>query len=672
MSKSVTIINCIIISNLFSQILNACFERSVFVKKGINGFPDTMAYLREKVERYGESEKSFGVMYGFMFSEKNNVFAETSEGYKIKKLTYGECAKKAEQLATVLAASLDDVPKGEMVGLYMGNCAEWIESFWAILMCGYRPLLLNARLPDEVLENILSEYHVSAVVSEGEEFSVRTLDSNELFAAAVGERYTPSVWGEEVIFMSSGTTGDAKLCAYTAENFYYQINDSVGIVEKCPEIAEGYDGYIKLLALLPFYHVFGFIAMYMWFAFFSSTYVFLSDMKPATILMTIQKHKVSHIFAVPLVWETVYKEAVRKIRSRGDKTYAKFLKALKLSNKHPLLGKIIAGKAFEEIRDNMFGDSIRFLITGGSGIKPEILEFFNGVGYHLANGYGMTEVGITSVEMSSKRSVRNKGSIGYPMKNTEYSINEKGELLVRGRTMATRVMQSGNERATDFEEWFNTHDLAECIGGRYYLHGRRDDLVICENGENLNPEIVERAVFVKGVNRVCLFADENGAPTLLVSVIDCFSIEKLRKYYGEITEKLSENNLNGEIRNVYMTSDRLLFPEDFKLSRRKVAKRFAEGKYKIVDLKNGEAHIRHMLSELEKKVVECFAEALQTDAETISAEADFFTDLGGSSLNYFVLVDLLKTRCGADPAITERTDLLTVRDFCKYIEDHNK
>lgn len=640
--------------------------------KGMNGFPTVLAYIKDKMNRYRDADRDFATLYRFMFSERDNILAESPDGYKIKRTTYGESSDRIERVATSFSASLSDVPKGEMVGLYMSNSVRWIESFWALLMCGYRPLLMNARMTDDLLEKILAEYSVSAVVSDGKLFSVKTVTSSELFDYVGDEKYVPDVWGQEVIFMSSGTTGNVKLCAYTAENFYYQINDSVGIAETCPQIAKTYEGNIKLLALLPFYHVFGFIAIYMWFSFFSCTFVFLQDIKPQTLLMTIQRHKVTHIFAVPLVWETVYKEAVRKIRARGDKTYNKFRKALALSNKHPMLGNLVAGKAFREIRENMFGESIQFLISGGSSVRPEILEFFNGIGYHIVNGYGMTEIGITSVEMSMKRSVRNKCSIGYPMKCTEYSIGENGELMVRGKTMASRIMNGGNVTVTDFNEWFNTHDLATCEAGRYYLHGRRDDLVVCENGENLNPEIIEKSLYVKGINRICLFADGEGVPTLLVSVTDCFSIEKLRKYQDAILSKLIENHLNDEIKNVYVTTDKLLSSEDFKVSRKKVARRYAEGVYKIVDFKNAEAHMEHMLSELENKVVECFAEALQVDVSEIGVNDDFFTDLGGSSLNYFALVDILKSKCGVEPDITENPNLLTVKDFCKYIEEHSK
>ncbi len=637
-----------------------------------NGFPNAQAYVKDKLDRYGEEEKSFEVLFSYMFSERQLVIAETTDGYKIKKKTYGECADKIKTLASSFAKSLSDIPQGEIVGLYMSNSIEWIECFWSILMCGYCPLLMNLRMSDDILEKIIVDYNIKSIISDSKEFKTKTHFAKDLYLNDINEVYVPNEWGNEVLFMSSGTTENVKLCAYTAENFYYQICDSLGIIENCPQIIKSYEGELKLLALLPFYHVFGFIANYIWFSFFAKTFVFLADIRPQTLLMTIRKHQVTHIFAVPLVWETIYKEANRKIKARGDKTYSKFQKALKVSNNNRLVGKAVETAAFQEVRENLFGDSIRFLISGGSAIKPEILEFFNGIGYYMVNGYGMTEIGITSVEMSSAKRVRNLASIGSPMKCTEYKISDNGELMVRGKTMASRIIQNGEERTTDFEAFFNTHDLATEYDGRYYLHGRRDDLVICRNGENLNPEMIESAIFVKGINRLCLFADKDGSPTLIISIIDCFSSEKLRKLYDEVLEKLRENNLNDEIAQIVLTSDRLLAKEDFKLSRKKVARRFANGEYKIIDLQNTDEHVEHMLSKLEKGVRECFAEALQIDEVQIGINSDFFTDLGGSSINYFALIDLLKTRYSIDQNITENNSLVTVSDFCKFIENQNK
>lgn len=604
-----------------------------------------------------------------MFSERDNVMAELSDGFRIKKITYGECADQIEQISGKVEEMLSIAPKGSIIGLYMANSIQWIQTFWAILMSGYRPLLINSRMNTETLEKTLAEYQVAAVLSDSKTFTIPTLSVSEIFQAQQKSKTSGETWGEEVLFMSSGTSNNVKLCAYTGENFFYQICDSVDIIRRCPQMKKHYEGELKILALLPFYHVFGFIAVYLWFGFFSRTFVFLKELHAQTLLNTIKKHKVTHIFAVPLIWETIYKTALQKIRARDEKTYRKFQKALALVSKTEGVGNLLAKSAFKEIRENLFGESICFLITGGSGISKDALTFFNGIGYHMANGYGMTEIGITSVEISMKRKMRNKGSVGASFGCTEYSLSENGELLVRGKTMATRVMQNGEATQTDFDSWFNTRDLAVCKDGKYYIQGREDDLIVCKNGEKINPELIEASLKVSGVEDLCLFTDGQGKPTLLLSVNNCFSAEKLRLVHAETLKALEKAQLKDEVQNVALTMDKLLEGNDFKVSRKKIATRYKAGKFSLIDCQQAEAYTQQLLSALEKELCVCFAQVLQTEVEKISAKADFFTDLGGSSLDYFALIDTIKTRFNVELAISEDERLSTVEEFYQAIKN---
>ena len=221
----------------------------------LNGFPNIDKYVEDKINRYSKEEKSFEVLFSFMFSEKDNIFTEELDGYRIKKITYGDCEKKIWTLATSVSEQMSSVPKGSLVGLYMDNSIGWIQTFWAMLMCGYSPVFLNARVPKEILEGAIQDYGVKAVISDSITFSVPTVTAESVFAGDKGVRYEPTEWGKEIFFMSSGTTGNVKLCAYTGENFFYQIADSVRIIKECPQMKEHYEGELKILALLPFYPI---------------------------------------------------------------------------------------------------------------------------------------------------------------------------------------------------------------------------------------------------------------------------------------------------------------------------------------------------------------------------------------------------------------------------------
>ncbi len=636
----------------------------------IRGFRTINEYVSWKIGEYGKCDKSFATLFEYMFSERDNVMAEISDGYRVKKLTYGEFSDNILKLAPALKDKLSDVPTGSVVGIYMNNSMRWIEIFWSVLMCGYSPLLMNMRLTDDVLEHIISDHSVKAVISDEKTFSCKTV------TADISPRTAPESidrpWGQEVIFMSSGTTEKVKLCAYTAENFYYQLCNSVDIITRCPTLVTHYDGELKQLVALPFYHVFGFIAVYLWFGFFSRTFVFLRDMNPSTLLNTIKKHKVTHIFAVPLVWDKIRKQTMRTIRSRGEKTYSKFKRVLKLSLKLGSLGNIVAANAFSEVRDGLFGDSVKFLISGGSHIKTKTLEFFNGIGYHLTNGYGMTEIGITSVETSAKPKMLNTGSIGSPFSEVEYAISESGELLVRTKAMASRIIQGDRIQTVDFDEWFNTRDLASESNGRYYLEGRVDDLIVCKNGENINPVLAEAKIKVDGCDAVCIFADEKKSPVLIASVQSCFTNERIKELVTAFTEAIRDAGLANEIKTLALTPDPLIEKSEFKISRKRVAARYARGEFRIINRENSEEHISQMLSDLECEVRSCFATALEKQVEDISPSASFFLDLGGSSLDYFMLLNLLKSKFDISLPSNEDERLYTVRDFCQFIMKNGK
>lgn len=633
----------------------------------IANFDNIDDYVEAKLTEYSARDKSFETLFEFMFSEKNNVMAETSDGYRIKKQTYGEVKARIVAGAPALDFALGSLPHDSFVGLYMSNSLRWIEIFWQILMCGYRPLLMNTRLPDEALEDILTTHKVSAVISDGKRFSVKTVLESELPESSDA---APSCneFGTEVLFMSSGTTDKVKLCAYTGENFFWQICDSANIIKQCPDIKEHYNGELKQLTLLPFYHVFGFIAVYLWFGFFSRTFVFPKDLNPATVQSTIKKHSVTHIFAVPMVWERIYKAALKKIKEKGDSTYKRFNTAINISNSLGSLGDVFARSALKEVRDNLFGDSVRFLISGGGGLDGDVFRFFNGIGYHLANGYGMTEVGITSVEKSRSKKLLNSASVGAPFGYTEYSVTESGELLVRGRTMASRIVTGSEEHLTDFDAWFATKDIVSVSNGRYYIHGRVDDLIICANGENINPTLLEPALKVEGCDAVCLFGLPNGSPVLLASVLGCFSLTQLNGVFDRLDNALIDTKLQKTVSKVVVTSDGLMDANDFKISRRKVREKYLSGGFNLIERGSVGEKVEEMLSDLEKEIIACFAAALERSPKEISPNANFFLDLGGSSLDYFTLLGLLKDKYGISLPGDESGKLFTVRDFCEFIK----
>ncbi len=638
----------------------------------IRNFPTIDAYVTDKLERYAATSHNMEALYSYMFDETDNVMTETTDGYRIRKTTYGEAKLRIESVTRSLREALGNIPAGSLVGLYAGSTPDFITVFWAILGCGFSVLLMNTRLPSSVLEQVIADRNVAAVVSDSTVFPVKTIRFSELLscpAEPLRDEMTRS-FGQEVTFMSSGTSETVKLCTFTGESFYQQVKESVDIIHGCPAIKEHYEGQLKHLVLLPFCHVFGFIAVYLWFGFFGRTFVFPKDLNPATVQNTIRKHKVTHVFAVPMVWEAVHKAAVRKIQTRGDKTYRKFIRAVTLVNRMGRLGDTVARKALRDVRDALFGDSIRFLISGGSHISSETMAFFNGIGYHLANGYGMTELGITSVERSSVRSILNTTSVGSPFGGTEYRISPDGELMVRSATRAVRISVGRKDTETNLLEWFPTGDLAEERNHRYFIKGRRDDLLIGLDGENINPVLVESSIAVRGAEQVCLLQVE-GEVLLLASVPGIYSAEVLHRIHRELASSLEPLKLSRTVRKILLTDQPLLASGEIKLSRKRLSRALKAGELSVFDATGIVKRTEERLSALEAEVRECFAIALSRPASDIPTDAHFFNELGGTSLEYFSLLGELKTRFALDAASSGENALFTVRDFTEIIRSNH-
>ncbi len=639
---------------------------------GLGQFNTIDEFVEAKLADFKKAERCFLSFFELMFRESENIMFEKSEGYRIRAFTYGESKARILRRASVIKRLLSDTEQGCVVGLSMDNSIDWIEIFWAIILAGYNPLLINLRLSDSLAKRSLADADAKAVISDNRLYPVRTVKSDEITADGEELKPTENGTGEAILVMSSGTSASVKICAYTAEEFYYQIFDSYSIIKECKLMKKHYEGWLKQLCFLPFYHIFGLVAVYIWFAFFSRTLVQLNDMAPQTIVNTVKRHKITHIFAVPLFWETVYKEAMRGIKNRGEKTVKKFGKAMKIARRtggSPIVGGAFSKLAFKEVRENLFGESISFMITGGSNISPEVLEFFNAIGYRLADGYGMSEIGITSVELSSDRNILNSCSVGKPMSFTEYKINDKGELLVKGKGIARYIIENGVR--TDMPEWFNTHDLASCENGRYRILGRKDDLIISPTGENLNPNLIEPEF--EGIDKlagVCLIGvntDGAAAPVLIASVGKYITSDALAEVENQIKAKLASLSLSAEIKKIVFTSDALLQGEEFKLNRTRIKNDYIGNRLSTVEATDSNENDE--TDSLMIHLIEIFALTLGRDRSDISPRSDFFLDLGGSSLDYLAMTAKLQEEFGTAFPTNSDKSLSTVRDIYKFIKE---
>ena len=624
---------------------------------------------RELLEASG---KTFKDLFQIMFRSPDYILCETNDGFRVQKMTYGQIRQRICEVAAALYARVGALHG--YIGLELENGPDWIVAFWAILMSGNKPYLVNTRYPKGLTDGILGTLQAKYILCKE---TTRLAGEGIDVASLAGEfpAVPEDVFENEIAFSSSATSMNEVICFYTGYQIAEQILNFRNIVKENPRIAAHYKGQLKQLAFLPFYHVFGLFAVYFWFTFFGRTLVFLRDYSADTILKTCRRHQVTHIFAVPMLWHTVEQQIWAEAANQGKKQEKKLRRGLafstKLQNIFPKTGAAIAKKLLRQVTDRLFGPSVMFCINGGSYLRDSALELINGLGYCMHNGFGMSEIGITSVELRRRPKHRNQNSIGHPFMSVEYRLSSEGILEVKGSSLCIRKLVNGE--AVPLGEWFDTGDRMECRDGHYYIQGRRSDTVIGENGENINPDMIEKAFRPEGVKLFSVLGlpGERGQELSLVMQLNPYTTDtmaaKLKAQVYAINETFPTATA---VKKFYVTFDELAPPTAVKVSRAQLAKKIAEGQISLTPLgqfrpagaTEGEA------SPLLQQVRRIIAQVLGVAAETVSPDAHIFYDLGATSIQYFSILSALSEHFSVTDYDSGDKYCYTAKEICEYIE----
>ena len=628
-------------------------------------------YIRYNRDALVASKMDMKAIFQIMFHERDNILCETNDGFRIQKLSYGQIHDRIVSAGAGLYQKIGAA--GEYVALEMDNSPEWIVGFWSILLSGNKPYLVNLRYPQALSNGILKTLKIRYTLCQQEsQLDTQSILVQEIEGcqAAVPE----DVFADEIAFSSSATSMNEVVCFYHGYQISQQILNFQGIIKECPRVAKHYKGSLKQLAFLPFYHVFGLFAVYFWFTFFGRTLVFLRDLSADTILQTCRRHEVTHIFAVPMLWHTVEKQLRSKLREAGEKKQKKFRTAMKLStslqNLFPSFGPELSKRLMKEVTSQLFGPSVLFCINGGSYLRDSALELLNGIGYFTCNGYGMSEIGITSVELRSRPKYRNLNTIGHPFQSVEYRLDDAGCLQVRGSSLCTRKLINGVETTVD--GWFDTGDQMQCHNGFYTILGRQGDVVIGENGENINPDTIEKLFLVGSAKMLSVLGlpSEQGQELSMVVQLSPYATEQT---ISSIREEVYGINATlptaSAIHKFYFTRDELAPPTAVKVSRKQLQGKIASGEVTLIPFAQCTAvSAGDESSPLMAEVRSIIARVLEIEEEQITPGSHIFFDLGASSIQYFSIVSALSQHFSISGYDQNDKYCYTPKEICEYIE----
>lgn len=168
-----------------------------------------------------------------------------------------------------------------------------------------------------------------------------------------------------------------------------------------------------------------------------------------------------------------------------------------------------AGLPPEIVKREVFGEQFHTICSGGAYLPPAMLDLFGKYGITILQGYGMTEcapVISTTVSWNVRR-----GSVGQLIPNCEAKVVDE-ELWVRGSSVMQGYYQMPKETdETLVDGWLRTGDLGYVDDeGFVYLTGRRKNLIITKNGENVSPEELENRLSEAPIVQEVLVRESEG------------------------------------------------------------------------------------------------------------------------------------------------------------------
>jgi hypothetical protein len=360
------------------------------------------------------------------------------------------------------------------IALVAPNGYIWIKGFFSIINSDNVAIPIDHGLNYEKLIEILKEFHIRVILIDPsivDEEIIRKIKLEGIYVinaqnfVAEDLRLAENDRIEErecsAIYFTSGTTGKYKAVMISQRN----------LIQNCISI----DSILRfkrecvLLNVLPFHHSFAIMCDVIYAMYLGAT-ICISDLK--NFEQNLVAYSPDYLFVVPLIAENILKYLKIKQRENSDCI---------------------------NIKNMVVGRRLKNIICGGSiirqGLRKELYDF----GIELIKGYGITECSpVISIEAWNED--EDDLTVGIPLKCNTVKVVDH-EILVKGDNVTRGYYLNQNDNETAFlDGWFKTGDLG-FVGdnNKLYINGRKKNLVILENGNNISVETIESEITNKGI-----------------------------------------------------------------------------------------------------------------------------------------------------------------------------
>ena len=388
------------------------------------------------------------------------------------------------------------LPSHSHIAILGPGSAVWITAYFGIISSGHVAVPLHDGMnPDELTECIrqadcavlLYDGRCSDTARHMEEAvpGIRITELHDFFDGAdASERLSyPELRPDDTaaLYFTSGTTAKSRCVRLTHRNMGSQVS---AVFEALP-LKQSDVG----LSILPLSHTFEMMTNVAGALHCGGTLYLNESIR--TVKDNLRSRKPTILVTVPLVLQTLQKEIVRTARRQGRMQQLE--KAIRMSNAAQKVGIDISGKLLGEVRDVM-GGRLRTIICGGASLDPELISFFSALGIEVLQGYGITECSPVVSTNSPGHNIA--GSIGRMLSCCEVELID-GEICVRGDSVSPGYYKGEDADKAAFRDgWFHTGDLGYMDAkGFLYFSGRKKNLIILSNGENVSPEELEEHLY---------------------------------------------------------------------------------------------------------------------------------------------------------------------------------
>lgn len=370
--------------------------------------------------------------------------------------------------------------KNNHISIISENSYEYLVLYYAIVLSGNVAVLIDKDFSIGKIKDLLKIGNVKVVfVSEYCNYDKGFKIKDIYNYIEEGKKFNLNIINDEnkcaTIFFTSGTVGANKAVMLSQKNIANNIYASSSLFK-----LEG-----NVLSCLPYHHAFGLITsvlapLYYHYPVYinSSLKYLMKDMKVA---------KAQTLFLVPAFVIQFYKQIW--VQSRRKKLNYLLRAVIRTSNGLKHLGIDVRRKMFKSVLDE-FGGNVEYIICGGAHLPVKYVKWFRSIGIEILNGYGITEC---SPVVSVNRNFYHKdGSVGVPVKDGIVRIIDN-EIAFKSDSV---MLGYYNDKKSTLESikdgWLYTGDLGYIDkDGFLFIMGRRKNVIILSNGENVSPEEIE-------------------------------------------------------------------------------------------------------------------------------------------------------------------------------------